>query len=48
MKVNTKQRQRNANANTNANAKANFRALSIEDCIEMMAKNRSSLPEIDI
>ena len=45
MKVNTKQRQRNANANTNANA--NFRALSIEDCIEMMAKNRSSLPDID-
>ena len=42
MKVNTKQRQRNANAN------ANFRALSIEDCIEMMAKNRSSLPDIDI
>ena len=46
MKVNTKQRQLNAKANTNANA--NFRALSIEDCIEMMAKNRSSLPEIDI
>ena len=46
MKVNTKQRQRNAKANTNANA--NFRALSIEDCIEMMAKNRSSLPDIDI
>ena len=41
MKVNTKQSQRNANAN------ANFRALSIEDCIEMM-KNRSSLPDIDL
>ena len=41
MKVNAKQRQRIAEAK--ADADANVR----EDCIEMMAKNRSSLPDID-